>query len=426
MNVAQYAKQMLGKAVDVDGYYGAQCWDGVAHYAKKVWNIPTVSTNGSGAAAGQIRPNGTLGQNAKHFDLIPKGEIPQPGDIFVMGYTIGKYGHTGVVLQADANGFTSMDQNVGCGGKGCAFKRLSWPYRHVTGYLRPKKAKKTTPVKTVARPPVSIPRKAPSWVANLVPKGLVKDNKDGTYTYAVQKGDTLWVIAQKFFNDGAQWPKLGYTGDPRKLSVGTKLHWGEIGRGDAEDLSDQMPSTKEKDVKVEESKTKVMESGDDSDDILIMGDSIVDVKGKYTQPLEDVFENVISYLGDEKTKEKAGGIGLQLAKNVDKLGVPTHIAFYGLVAVAVYSNEIQILETVSTFALGSRAVQDATKGATAQRKGKPWYKSRKLGYMIIGVVAAQFYFMNVESATLIMQTYFGSAMLSGGATILGKKLDKEN
>jgi hypothetical protein len=43
--------------------------------------------------------------------------------------------------------------------------------------------------------------------------------------YTVQRGDTLSGIAQKS-GLGTNWQALGYTGDPRKLAVGTKLSWG--------------------------------------------------------------------------------------------------------------------------------------------------------------------------------------------------------
>lgn len=42
-------------------------------------------------------------------------------------------------------------------------------------------------------------------------------------TYTVQKGDTLSSIAQRLLGDASKWQQLGYTGDPSKLAVGTKL-----------------------------------------------------------------------------------------------------------------------------------------------------------------------------------------------------------
>lgn len=46
-------------------------------------------------------------------------------------------------------------------------------------------------------------------------------------TYTVQKNDTLWTIAEKFYQKGSQWPRIQEAnpglGDAKRLRVGTKL-----------------------------------------------------------------------------------------------------------------------------------------------------------------------------------------------------------
>lgn len=40
----------------------------------------------------------------------------------------------------------------------------------------------------------------------------------------VERGDTLWGIAQQFLGNGSRWRELGFTGDPRKMPIGTVLN----------------------------------------------------------------------------------------------------------------------------------------------------------------------------------------------------------
>jgi hypothetical protein len=51
--------------------------------------------------------------------------------------------------------------------------------------------------------------------------------------YIVKSGDTLWSIAQRILGNGARWKELGFTGDPRKMPVGTVLNVGGGGGGAA-------------------------------------------------------------------------------------------------------------------------------------------------------------------------------------------------
>lgn len=44
--------------------------------------------------------------------------------------------------------------------------------------------------------------------------------------YVVKKGDSLYTIAQRVLGDGNRWKELGYTGDPKKLQVGTVINYG--------------------------------------------------------------------------------------------------------------------------------------------------------------------------------------------------------
>jgi len=57
---------------------------------------------------------------------------------------------------------------------------------------------------------------------------LAPSDTAGSRTYTVQKGDTLYGLARKFYNDQARWKDIWEANrtrlsDPNKLSVGTKL-----------------------------------------------------------------------------------------------------------------------------------------------------------------------------------------------------------
>ena len=42
--------------------------------------------------------------------------------------------------------------------------------------------------------------------------------------YTVRAGDNLWNISKQLTGSGSNWKSLkGYSGDPRKLPVGTKI-----------------------------------------------------------------------------------------------------------------------------------------------------------------------------------------------------------
>ena len=50
--------------------------------------------------------------------------------------------------------------------------------------------------------------------------------KTGTKKYTVKKGDTLWAIAKKYYNDGSKYSKIAEENnlvDPNKISIGQEL-----------------------------------------------------------------------------------------------------------------------------------------------------------------------------------------------------------
>lgn len=132
----------LGKSINVDNAYGAQCWDWAAYYANKVPGCPSLPTGPVGGA----RECFEYFRNPlpQYFDRIPNdpndaNQLPVAGDIICWGDPYGiidgvHYGHIAVVRDADTNGFTSFDQNWG----GMYVRAIRHDWTGVLGWLRPK------------------------------------------------------------------------------------------------------------------------------------------------------------------------------------------------------------------------------------------------------------------------------------------------
>ncbi len=170
-----FANDTLGKCIDVDGHYGAQCWDSMSaffyNYAGRI-----LSTCGTGAAKGTIA-DGCWQKNAgDDFVMIWDKTQIQAGDIAV--YSTGQWGHIGMAMGSYNNGyFTLLGQNQGgpaCPGGGAAGNIINLSTRDFIGAFRPKAYIKPDPK------PEPTPEPTPT-----------------EETYVVKKGDTLGGIARK-------------------------------------------------------------------------------------------------------------------------------------------------------------------------------------------------------------------------------------
>lgn len=139
MSIDEFVNKYNGVHVDEDGYYGAQCWDLVARYAREVVGCPSFWT-GSGGAEGLFR---VFAQPIpQYFDRIANNpndpnQLPARGDVIVWEASFSPpWGHTALVLSADKNGVTVLEQNGNNpNGKAYTTKR-GWS--KVSGWLRPK------------------------------------------------------------------------------------------------------------------------------------------------------------------------------------------------------------------------------------------------------------------------------------------------
>lgn len=133
-----FANQTLGACIDVDGYYGSQCWDSMAAFFIN-YTGHTLYTCGTGAAKGTIA-DGCWQQNAgDQFTMIWDPTQIQAGDIAV--YSTGTWGHIGMAMGEYNNGyFTLLGQNQGgpaCPGGGAAGNIINLSTRDFIGAFRP-------------------------------------------------------------------------------------------------------------------------------------------------------------------------------------------------------------------------------------------------------------------------------------------------
>ena len=176
-----FANQTLGVCVDVDGYFGAQCWDSMAAYFIN-YTGHTLYTCGTGAAKGTIA-DGCWQLNAgDDFTMIWDATQIQPGDIAV--YSSGEWGHIGMAMGYYNNGyFTLLGQNQGgapCEGGGAAGNIINLSTRDFIGAFRP----------NIYIVPEPEPEPEPTPVSE-------------EYSHTVIKGDTLGQILCDY----------GYTGN---------------------------------------------------------------------------------------------------------------------------------------------------------------------------------------------------------------------
>lgn len=132
--VAAWAKRMIGRRVDVDGYYGAQCWDLPNYIFNRYWHFKT--TGNAIAMAWYRYPKGfKFYRNTRNF-------VPKPGDMAVWG--TGSFnngvGHTAVVIgPSNKSYFTSVDQNwIGANSyTGSPGAKIKHSYNGISGFVRP-------------------------------------------------------------------------------------------------------------------------------------------------------------------------------------------------------------------------------------------------------------------------------------------------
>lgn len=120
----QIRKNLIGKRYDIDGYYGAQCWDGYAQYMKELGYTYANCTK-SGYVKDiytERKTNGVL----KSCDEVT---VMQPGDIAVFKETPEwtPYSHIAIFVR-DVDGQYGVFLGQNQGGENGKFNEMKFPY----------------------------------------------------------------------------------------------------------------------------------------------------------------------------------------------------------------------------------------------------------------------------------------------------------
>lgn len=197
----------LGKCLNTDGAYGAQCWD----LADVFWQNVSgrrAQTCGTGAAKGMIQ-DGCWQKNAgDEFIMIWDAAQLQAGDWVI--FTNGQWGHVGMALGTYNNGYiTLLGQNQGggyCQGGGSSTNIVNISLKNFGGAFRYNKYEEARiaaeEAKRVAEQAAQKPQESASGAQTVAD------------TYIVNEGDTLGSIALKmgwYINGNGLFGDDGYT-----------------------------------------------------------------------------------------------------------------------------------------------------------------------------------------------------------------------
>lgn len=136
----EFRDQYNNTHIDEDGYYGAQCWDVVARYAREKYGCPSFPTV-TGGAAGLF--TNTAGIISQYFDRVANNpndanQIPPNGAIIVWGTVWSPpYGHTAIKLAGGVGQNMTVFEQNGNNPGGNAYQK-SRNYTGVIGWLVPK------------------------------------------------------------------------------------------------------------------------------------------------------------------------------------------------------------------------------------------------------------------------------------------------
>lgn len=107
MSLEEFIKKYIGKKVDFDGAFGAQCVDLFRQYNKDVWGNPH-----TGAVEGAKDLFLNYKKMPEEMKYLKTPKIPVIGDVVVFGPTAGnKYGHVAIIAGFVGESFIVFEQD---------------------------------------------------------------------------------------------------------------------------------------------------------------------------------------------------------------------------------------------------------------------------------------------------------------------------
>ena len=134
MTIAEFINKNIGKKVDYDGYYGAQCVDLFRQYCQDVWGIPRTEPV-NGAVELYTKYEKTVVEK-KYLEQFKAKSKAQCGDAVVWGKTASNiYGHVAIVVCPRKSDVIVFEQD---GFKQNGTKLSIRTYENLAGFLRKK------------------------------------------------------------------------------------------------------------------------------------------------------------------------------------------------------------------------------------------------------------------------------------------------
>jgi hypothetical protein len=139
-DVRGFASSVLGKRVDYDGSYGAQCVDLMRAWVAEMGFPQPGAVKGAADFWGGYESDRKLSENFQRVPNVCYADFPEPGDIVLWDKSMGGgYGHVAVCLSADTKAIEVLEQDgTADGGRGSVAKITKRGYEGVLGWIHPR------------------------------------------------------------------------------------------------------------------------------------------------------------------------------------------------------------------------------------------------------------------------------------------------